>query len=80
MPTQKDMVALNDAVMLSLAEREARKETGAQRFDAICRMEDRAERRLVRKMHRAEMLRALDMALVGACVVALAVLVWVGVS
>ena len=80
MPTQKDMVALNDAVMLSLAEREARKETGAQRFDAIRRMEGRMERRLVRKARRAEMLRALDMTLAGACVVALVVLVWMGVS
>ena len=77
MPSQKDLVALNDAVMLSLAMRKGRGDTHQKRWDAIKRREDRAERLYVRRLRKAAMLRRLDVALVGACVVALAVLVWV---
>lgn len=76
MPTQKDLMALNDAVMLSQCMRKGRADHSQQYFGAIKSREDRAERLYVRKARRAEMLRRLDAALVGACVVALAVLAY----
>ena len=72
MPTQKDLVALNDASMLSQCMRKGRRDHSQQYFGAIKRREDRAERLYVRRLRKAAMLRRLDVALVGACVLALA--------
>ena len=72
MPTQKDLMVLNDAVMLSRAARQARAAHAQQRYEAIWRREDRMVRRQIRAQRRAAQLVALDAALAGACVLALA--------
>lgn len=83
MPSQKECTQINDAMMLSRAARDARVETGAQRFAAIRRIEDRMERQQHRRLRQAAMCRVLDGVLLGACLVAVAVMAavaWVGVS
>lgn len=80
MPSQKECTALNDAMMLSRAARDARAETGAQRFAAIRRMEDREEVRQHRKLRQAAMCRVLDGVLIGLCMGAVLVMACVALT
>lgn len=81
MPDQKWCTWFNDRTGLSRAARDARAEHCQQRFFALRRIEERMEMRQLRQLRQAAMVRVLDGALLGACLVAVAVMaVLVGVS
>ena len=80
MPDQKWCVWFNDLTTINRAMRKGDADSFQQRCDAIRSREDRAEKRQIRCAKRTDMWRMLDMVLVVACALALAVLVMAVVS
>ena len=70
MPDRNDCMLLNDRMMLSRNRRNARAEHCQRYYDAIRRIEERRENRLLR---RAKLHRVLDGALLVLCMMAVAV-------
>lgn len=70
MPDRNDCMLLNDRMMLSRNRRNARAEHYQRYYDAIRRIEERRENRLLR---RAKLHRVLDEALLVLCMMAVAV-------
>ena len=76
MPNQKDCIRFNDLTMLNRCMSEGRMKHAQQRFGAIRRMDDRADREMLRQERRQQRWnRVLDVVLTGVCLLELAVLV-----